>query len=170
MMAWVVARVHLPPPRPGGEARSAVELRLGEAGFEVYCPRVKTRAFGKTRISALFPGYLFVAVIDQWWSARWSPGVIDLCGLKAHGRPDRLPDGVIEALRRKEIGGFVRLEPPPSALRKGRQVRVLSGQFRDYLGVYEGQSSREREIVLLDLLGRKARVELGRTDRIEAVA
>jgi transcriptional antiterminator RfaH len=150
-----------------GEQKSRAEIFLGHAGYETYCPRIKKRSRGQTLVTPLFAGYVFVRVIDNWWTIRWTPGVTKL--LMTCDRPARLPDEFIAELRSNERGGFVRLPPPPTLFLKGARVRVLSGQFRGMIGLYEGQSANEREMVLLDMLGRMVPVTLASVDAIEAV-
>jgi hypothetical protein len=41
---------------------------------------------------------------------------------------------------------------------------MLVGSFRDHIGIYEGQNGKDRERVLLELLGRKVAVECKRAD------
>ena len=79
--------------------------------------------------------------------------------------PARVPDAVIAEIRSRERNGLVEL---PSRLRRGARVKVRSGPFRDHLGLYLEQSSRERVAVLLTLLGSQRRVELPK-DAVEAV-
>jgi transcriptional antiterminator RfaH len=150
-----------------GEQKSRAEIFLGHAGYETYCPRVKTRRHGEIVITPLFAGYIFVRVAERWWEVRWTPGVIRV--LMSCGKPAKMPDQFIDDLRSNERGGFVRLPPPPTPFLKGSRVRILTGQFRGLVGLYEGQSANERELVLLDLLGRMVPVLLGETDTIEAV-
>ena len=55
---------------------------LGLAGFEVYLPRLReNRTIRGRRVETeppLFPGYCFILVVAQWYSARWCPGVVTL--------------------------------------------------------------------------------------------
>lgn len=167
MAFWAVAQVHSQPRRinSGRSCQSRVQQRLADAGFETYQPLTKQRTRGVTTITELFPGYLFVRLVDRWWTVRWTPGVYDVLGCRT-GKPTQLHDRIIEELRRNEVGGFVQLKKQPQ-MAKGQRVRVLTGQFRNLIGLYEGQTSREREVVLLSLLGRMVPVELAQQDRIE---
>jgi len=79
--------------------RTALALhRLGLAGYEVYCPRLREqlRRRGRkiVRTPPLFPGYTFVLIVSGWWDARWSPGVVRLImdGLQ----PAHVPDAIIQ--------------------------------------------------------------------------
>jgi hypothetical protein len=51
---------------------------LEQAGYEVYLPLVRWRTSRTraTRVSALFPGYLFTRIELQWRDIRTLPGVI----------------------------------------------------------------------------------------------
>jgi transcription antitermination factor NusG len=56
------------------------------------------------------------------------------------------------------VGGFVRLpegrgSPVKRQIAIGAKVRIASGPFGGMSGLYAGQSTRERELVLLNLLG-----------------
>jgi transcriptional antiterminator RfaH len=146
---------------------SVGEHLLAQSGFESYLPRTRTRRNGRSIIAPLFPGYLFVRIVAQWYPIKNTIGVLRL--LMNGDEPARLPDQVVTDLRHAEVGGFIRL-PKPAALINGDRVRILTGPFRDQVGLYDGQSTRERERILLELLGRKVRIELARTDRIEKVA
>jgi transcription antitermination factor NusG len=157
---WAVAQVAPQPFRRPGRL-STVEVRLGKAGFETYCPLTRSR----DRVAPLFAGYLFVQVVEHWWSVRWTPGVVSV--LMAGAQPARVQDRIIAELRGLEVGGFVRLPLPPR-FRRGEAVRIANGQFCGLVGLYEGQSAREREIVLLEMFGRKVPVELGKMDQIQA--
>ena len=147
------------------DKESLAEHLLRGRGFECYLPR--TRAAGSARILPLFPTYIFVRIIDRWYSARWSPGVVRV--LMSGDAPAPLPDHIVGELRRSEVHGLIRLPPPPGALTHGKRVRVKTGSSCGHIGLYEGQSSRQRERILLNLFGRMTLVELVPTDRIEAV-
>jgi len=138
-------------------------------GFESYLPQTKSRKGGKTRIAPLFPGYIFVRIIDQWYPVRWTIGVLRI--LMAGDEPARLADQVVDSIRRREVGGFVKL---PSAIKRGplnpgQKVRILTGSFQGHVGLYDGQSPQERERVLLNLLGRRVPVVLAKDDRLAAL-
>src|SRR3954447_17035020 len=99
-------------------------LRL--AGFEVYYPQicelriVRQRRLAK--VSPLFPGYAFVLITLQWSAALYAPGVHRL--VLDGGRPARVPDRVIDAIRCREHGGFVELPKKPQP-RRGDAMRIV---------------------------------------------
>jgi transcriptional antiterminator RfaH len=136
----------------------AARLLLMRHGFETYMPRIKIR----NRISLLFPTYVFVRVVDRWYPILWTAHVVRL--LMAGDRPACLKDEIMSSIRKREIGGFVKLPLPNRQLKPGQKVRVISGSFNGQIGLYEGQTSRDRERVLLELLGQAVPVELPSKD------
>jgi transcription antitermination factor NusG len=48
----------------------------------------------------LFPGYVFIWIISQWWSARGSPGVVRI--VLDGAAPAKVPDRIIAELRKRE--------------------------------------------------------------------
>jgi transcription antitermination factor NusG len=146
---------------------------LEDAGYETFLPKIKIRSPAvKSKIEPLFPGYVFVRIVERWYAAAWAAGVVRL--IMAGEHPAHCPDAEITKIMRA-IGtnGLVRLPEPqrPDALVKGVPVRILTGSFQGLTAIYAGTSARVREIVLLDLLGQRAvPVELASTDRIVRAA
>lgn len=150
-VSWSVASV-----KPG--ALSLAEVNLQRQQFEFYSPKIirKVRdargCYGPKKFQ-LFPGYLFVFVIDRWRSLLSTFGINGV--LMDQERPAVLRDGVIEAIRAREADGVVVLQK--SKFRQGQRVRVISGPLMFELGIYEGQRERDRVSVLMQLLGRPVR-------------
>jgi transcriptional antiterminator RfaH len=162
MPYWAAARA-----QPKRESLAAHFLEL--AGFAVYLPRLREHRVAHGRKievrPPLFPGYLFVLIVSGWWEAHYCPGTRGLvlnCSL-----PARVPDGVVDGIRKRERGGLIELPKPPR-FRPGDNVRVLHGPFAGRVGLYAGMKPRERVEVLLALLGGQQRVTFA-TDAIEAV-
>jgi transcriptional antiterminator RfaH len=126
---------------------------LHQAEFEIYLPKIVTQHGARERVTPLFPGYVFVEIVERWWAVRWTAGVVRL--LMADDRPARVPTMLMDAIRKREgCDGLVRL-PKPRGLVGGDQVRIVCGNFEGRLGVYQGQSGAQRSRILLDLLGRE---------------
>jgi transcriptional antiterminator RfaH len=162
MAYWTVAQLQ---PRREAVAEHFLEV----AGYTVYCPRIrppqrKSFSNGNSFTRPLFPGYAFVLLVNGWWSANKSPGVIRL--VLDGATPARVPDSIIGELRARERGGVIHLPERVPAV--GDRVRITRGVFRDQLGLYAGQAPYERVAVLLSLLGSQRRVELPKGD-VEAV-
>jgi transcriptional antiterminator RfaH len=137
---------------PKRESFAAERLRV-DSGFEVFLPLVQTK-----RASApLFSGYFFCRIVDRWRSINTTFGV--LCLVRVGDCPARCPDREIEVLRSLIDGhGYIKLpEAPATPVRRqiaiGAKVKVTAGPFGGMSGLYAGQSTRERELILLNLLG-----------------
>jgi transcriptional antiterminator RfaH len=146
MSYWAVVQVE-------SQYEHTVRLLLMRARYETYMPRIRANK----RIALLFPGYLFVRIVERWYPVASTVGVVRL--LMSGDRPARLSEKIVEGIRKRQVGGFVKLPSPPK-LKKGQQVRVIRGSFEGQIAVYEGMTSKDRERVLLDLLGQKVPVEL----------
>ena len=155
---WYVAQT-----RPHAEVKASWHLQ--RQGFETYLPRyLKKRRHARrvdTVAAPLFPRYLFVAVdmtTQRWLSIQSTIGVSRL--VSDGERPAAVPITVLEALRRREdASGLIQLDNRPRFL-PGDKVSVLGGAFQDCYGLYEGMSGNDRVTILLELLGRKVRVNL----------
>ena len=156
MSYWACARLE-----SRREAVAQHFLRLN--GYEVYIPRVREQRLRRHRrvdvIAPLFPAYGFIVITGQWHSARWSIGVtaIIMDGLA----PAKVPDQVIDEIRRREVRGAVELPKLPG-MKIGERVRVTHGPFQGHFGLYAGMKPHERVEVLLALLGSQQRVTFPR--------
>jgi transcriptional antiterminator RfaH len=160
MTFWAVAQT-------SSNRESYVAERIAESGFEIFMPQTRMRINGDSRIVALFPGYLFVRIIDRWRAVTKTAGVLGL--IMSGEQPARCPEDEVEAIKSQMRNGLVRLPKPapkPRVLpfKLGQAVRIISGSFCGFEAIFDGMSARERELVLLDMLGRKARVELAPGD------
>jgi transcriptional antiterminator RfaH len=131
-----------------------------DGGFEVFLPVVQTK-----RASApLFAGYFFCRIVDRWRSINSTFGV--LCLVRVGDCPARCPDCEIEALKAMIDGhGYIKLPeaPPPPVRRKiaiGARVRIASGPFGGMSGLYAGMSTKDRERVLLHVLGGQREIRI----------
>jgi transcriptional antiterminator RfaH len=134
--------------------------RLVDGGFEVFLPLVQTK-----RASApLFSGYFFCRIIDRWRSINSTFGV--LCLVRVGDCPARCPDREIASLKAMIDGhGFVRLPDVPAApIRReiaiGAKVRIAAGPFGGMSGLYAGMSTKDRERVLLHVLGGQREIRI----------
>ena len=103
------------------------------------------------------PGYFFCRIVDRWRSINSTFGV--LCLVRVGDCPARCPDAEIAALKAMIDGhGFVKLPealPPPvrRQIAIGAKVRITAGPFGGMSGLYAGMSTKDREKILLNLLG-----------------
>jgi transcription antitermination factor NusG len=103
-------------------------------------------------------------VRQQWRVLNTTFGVLAV--VRTGDCPCRMPDAEIEALNSMiDEHGYVRLPeaPPPPPRRKiaiGAKVRITAGPFGGWTGLYDGQSTKDREKILLNLLGSQRSVEI----------
>ena len=133
--------------------------RLQAAGFETFLPLVQT----KRASQPLFAGYFFCRIVEQWRSINSTFGV--LCLVRVGDCPARCPDHEVARLQAQvNRQGFIRLPDGPGARRQiaiGAKVKITGGPFGGWTGLYAGQSTKDRERVLLALLGRQTPVLIG---------
>jgi transcription antitermination factor NusG len=67
-----------------------------------------------------------------------------------------------EIRSREDRRGFIRL--PKKNHERGEKVRITRGMFLDHFGIYDGSSRKDRERVLLDILGRMVPVDVAPGD------
>jgi transcription antitermination factor NusG len=127
------------------------------SGYQTYAPRIRLKG---NRVALLFPTYIFARIVDRWYPIVSTPGVLRI--LMSGDQPGRLPDTIIEGIRKREVGGFVKL--PPKHPRRGQRVKIIRGSFEGHVAVYDGMSGPARERVLLELLGQLVTVELPARD------
>jgi transcriptional antiterminator RfaH len=151
MAYWAVART-LP------RRETVAAERLSDAGFATFAPETKS---GRGE-APLFPGYLFVRIVARWRAVDRTVGVIGL--IKFGDTPAKCPDREIAKLQSQlDADGLVRLPDRPAQPGRpipGAQVRIVHGPFAGFTALYSGMTARDRERVLIDLLGRQTLLEL----------
>jgi transcriptional antiterminator RfaH len=152
---WIVART-----KPNREQWAAENL--ARQGFIYYSPTIteviKKGALRLAIAKPLFPNHIFVQASERWRPLLSTFGISSV--IMSGQYPATLPLYEIERIRKLEdtTGAVVLPKRTGSAFRPGQLVRVKGGQFSGYHGLCEGMSAKEREAVLIDFLGRKARV------------
>jgi transcriptional antiterminator RfaH len=159
MISWYAVHTH-----PHAEAKALDNLL--RQGYRAYLPRCRTYVSHARRrrlvLRPLFPRYLF-AGLDRA-EMRWRP-ILSTFGVsavvRAGDRPASVPSEIVAAIReREQQGAFDRLDLRQT-LRPGELVRVTAGAFEDMIGRLVELHDRDRVVVLLELLGRTVRAQLG---------
>lgn len=134
-------------------------------GYETYLPLMRqVRRRGGRRIAGIgpmFPRYLFIHLDNQ--SDNWSPirSTLGVVSLVRFGREAaQVPDGLIGALRQREDEQGLQMFPGDE-YQPGSRVRITEGSFAGYEGVFLAKSSRDRVVLLLDILGKYTRAVVG---------
>ncbi len=144
---WAVVTTH-----PQAENRALAHLE--RQAFNCYAPLERVTEIRRHRrvevIRFLFPRYLFIWIDSQWHAIRGTFGVSML--IMNGEKPSRVPAGWVEKMIASEVDGAIEL-PQPCWV-KGDRVTIEGGLFDGCSGLYRGMSSRQREVVLLEKLGR----------------
>ena len=123
------------------------------ASYETYFPQF----VAAKRIKPLFPGYIFVGATLDWSPIKNTMGVRSL--LMNGEAPARLSHEVIRSWKARERGGYVQLPPPPR-FKPGERLVVLRGSLRYRTVIHTGMSGRDREQVLIDMLGQMIKISI----------
>lgn len=159
MRRWVVARTQ---PNRASWAAENILRQFAEPYLPKCAEKVKVGKLYETRARLLFPGYIFVRLLDGRW--RFLLGTYGVASVIMMGsEPAIVPDADILRLKRYEdIDGLIHLPRiTEEGFKPGSSVRVIEGPYAGYVGIYEGTSVKDRERILLDYLGRKTRVLIG---------
>ena len=143
-------------------AHHQANKNLQQQGFETFLPlnnitsRKASRFINVTR--PLFPGYMFVKfdLIDPRWNKiNNTYGVLRLITFNSILKS--IPTEVIESLiKRCNMSGKLL---PVKKLKQGDQVKLIEGPFANFIATIESYQSDERVWILMDLMGRKAKIQ-----------
>lgn len=137
---------------------------LAQKGIETYVPTIQKRLQRRGWVERpFFPRYIFAQVDFEEVGisvVRWTPGLTDIVNFE--GRPARVPDEIVERLR--ERLGTLKDEGYAAQFKSGDRVRITKGPFEDFEAVFDRRlSGADRVRVLLRVLGRASKYELGAT-------
>ena len=124
---------------------------LDRQGIQSYAPKYRKVHYSRSkrheRVCQLFPGYLFVRVVESWRSLLFTRGIASVVG---GVNPSIIIDGVVDELMAAEeaSNGAV---PLPWVI--GTKLRVWDGALAGQLVIYDGMGKHARERVLLKAMG-----------------
>lgn len=142
-----------------GKGYFPVERRINELGFETYVP-VETRNVVRNRrkfervTPLLGANYIFVRFDrerDDWGHILADRGIHDILG--AMKIPQRIPDLLIERIRREEDAGVFDFTKPYCAFASGDDVEIKEGPFAGLMAKVRSASPKKRVRLLLAGLG-----------------
>lgn len=141
--------------KPNGFKRAVINLE--RQGVVTFMPMISKRVCSGKRYHnksvPLFPGYIFIrgeGVALQWRSINSTLGVKKAVSF-GNQAPQQLPDQLISGLKLRCDQENCLL--PPTDLKIGEQVKIISGPFADYIATIETISSTTRLGILFDCLG-----------------
>lgn len=130
---------------------------LERQGYDTYFPRFAKIVPGKPlMIRPLFPRYLFVFILERWYSIRGTRGVSSI--LTGDSGPAIIASEIVDAIRNKEDEkGLIVLNKAVVQERftKGEKVKATDGPFAGIDLIYEDMAPHERVKVLANMLGRQ---------------
>ncbi len=151
---------------------NVAKRNLERQGFETYLPvaRQRRRRLGRPKmvVEPMFPRYLFIrldAQHDDWGPIRSTLGVTTL--VRFGQFPTPVPGDLISNLRQRDDDEGIQ-QLPDYTYRPGEPLRIADGVMAGFEGIYLARSAKDRVLVLLEILGQQARVELAR-DTIEPI-
>ncbi len=151
---------------------SVAKRNLERQGFETYLPvaRQRRRRLGRPKmtIEPMFPRYLFMRLDfqhDDWGPIRSTLGVTAL--VRFGQFPTPVPNELISNLRQRDDDEGIQ-QLPDYTYRPGESLRIAEGVMAGFEGIYLARSAKDRVLVLLEILGQRARVELAQ-DTIEPI-
>jgi len=147
-------------PKKEKEANSYLSLK----GLEVFNPLLETyisRNGKMNRICAsLFPGYVFgkFDYESDYGLVKWGRGVKKIVGF-SDNQPSPISEEVVKEIKmRCGEDGFVKMN---RHYHPNDHIRVKSGPFKDFLGIFETWvPEKERVRILLNLIGFQPQIEL----------
>lgn len=135
---------------------------LNQQGFETFLPMYKTTSRKASRFinktQPLFPGYMFITFKrddTNWRMINNTYGVSRLITFNSVVKS--IPTKVIsDLMARCDLEGNLL---PEKILTKGDQVEILKGPFANFIASVETYHSDQRIWLLLDLMGRKIKIQ-----------
>ena len=148
--------------KPRSEDKAAVNLV--DQGFETFLPKIaqrkKLRGKYQKVIEPLFRNYLFVKAelgADDIAPIRSTPGVAKMVRFGDILLP--VPVEVIEFLQNSQ-SSLIDIDSQVCQYKQGDRLEITDGPFAGLTAVFQRQNSLERLLVLMDLLGKKATVQV----------
>lgn len=142
------------------------KLNLERQDFETYLPKIhqRRRRLGRRVfvVEPMFPRYLFIHLDthhDNWGPIRSTLGVTSLVRFGQHPTP--VPGDLIGTLREREDQQGIQVLPPKD-FKRGDSLRIADGAMTGFEGIFVARSGRDRVVVLLEIMGKQARVQVPR--------
>lgn len=150
---------HLLMTKPREDARAEQHLR--NQGYDIFRPLLRHYKLQKGRQTAvtesLFPRYIFIRLHEEFsnWSAiRSTRGVAGL--VRFNDYPTIVPNELVESLLSQvdKSNTLDKTLTEKTLFKAGDRVRIDGGSFNGLEAIVQAQTSEERVIILLDLLGK----------------
>jgi transcription antitermination factor NusG len=123
------------------------EKLFQEGGIQIYCPKYREAG----QVKPFFPGYEFVFFDypDQYKLVKYTRGVKRIVGNEEGPIP--VETGVLEAIRSREVGGYIELQKYGIEPGVGDEIEVAEGPLKGLRGIFKkGLSGQDRVLILLN--------------------
>jgi len=135
---------------------------LNRQGFETFLPLHDITSRKSSRFVStskpLFPGYMFIRfdiTESDWHKINNTYGVSRLITFNSVLKS--IPTRFVNSLmKRYDLSGKLL---PMEKLKKGDQVKVLTGPFANFIATVEKYEADQRISILMDLMGRKTKIQ-----------
>ena len=135
---------------------------LNRQGFETFLPLHETTSRSLSRFintsKPLFPGYMFIKfdrAESVWHKINSTYGVSRLITFNSNLKS--IPTIFVDHLmKRYDLSGKL---IPIQNLKKGDNVTVLKGPFANFIAIIEKYEADQRIWILMDLMGRKTKIQ-----------
>lgn len=148
--------------KPGKE--KIARENLERQGYETYLPLINSykrrRSKNIVTIEPLFPRYLFIhlnQVTDNWWPIRSTKGVSRI--ITFDYIPARVPEVFLSALMKNDNEAGIQCLQE-DGYKPGETIQIIDGPMKHYQGIFMAQTSKERVIILLNMLGNESRLSI----------
>tara|TARA_B100001123_G_scaffold372361_1_gene436207 strand:- start:1528 stop:2040 length:513 start_codon:yes stop_codon:yes gene_type:complete len=142
---------------------------LWERGVDVYLPIYRKRRRHARRVdwvsTPLFPRYLFLkADLSRTGSRALSAtrGLINLVSAGTGTKPTVVTESIINGLKSRENSEGIICIERERRFDPGEELLISDGPFVDWPALFECGNDEERIIVLMNMMGRQARVRISR--------
>jgi len=144
--------------KPREDARA--QQHLANQGYDTFRPMLKhhvlTKGGQKTIVESLFPRYVFIELDQEasnWSRLRSTRGVSSLVSFNQ--RPAVVDESFVTQLKHQLNDDCVldQTKEQPRLFNAGDAVDICSGSFGGLQAIVKAQTSEERVVVLLNMLG-----------------
>jgi transcriptional antiterminator RfaH len=149
-------------PRNEHDAQHQLDNQGFETCLPLICLKKRRRSRWQEVVEPLFTRYLFIKAdpnVQSVAPVRSTLGVVDLVRFGTEIRP--VPEAVIERLRRSAVSEAGTPSRRTPLFRKGDKVFVTDGPFQGLEAVFQEPSGERRALILLELMGRLNRLQIG---------
>lgn len=156
---------HLLYTKPKEDARAQTNLLY--QGYEIFRPLIRhyrlVKGSQKTLVESLFPRYIFIKLDQEssnWARLRSTRGVMSLVSFNQVPAivPSALVDELMTEVNEEDV--IDRTNNHQALFRSGDEVEIGEGSFFGLRAIVKAQTSEERVIVLLNMLGSQQSISL----------